>query len=41
VILDHAEDNLFRIDREMIEERHFARIESVLADCKEADGCSR
>jgi FlaA1/EpsC-like NDP-sugar epimerase len=37
VMLDHAEDNLFRIDREMIEERHFTRIESVLADCKEAD----
>ena len=36
-MLDHAEDNLFRIDREMIEERHFTRIESVLADCKEAD----
>ena len=37
VMLDHAEDNLFRIDREMIEERHFTRVESVLADCKEAD----
>ena len=37
VLLDHAEDNLFRIDREMIEERHFTRIESVLADCKEPD----
>jgi FlaA1/EpsC-like NDP-sugar epimerase len=37
VILDHAEDNLFQIDREMIEERHFPRIESVLADCKEAE----
>ena len=37
VILDHAEDNLFRIDREMIEERHFTRVESVLADCKEGD----
>jgi FlaA1/EpsC-like NDP-sugar epimerase len=37
VILDHAEDNLFQIDREMIEERHFTRIESVLADCKEGD----
>ena len=37
VILDHAEDNLFRIDREMVEERHFTRIESVLADCKEGD----
>ena len=37
VILDHAEDNLFRIDREMVEERHFTRVESVLADCKEPD----
>jgi FlaA1/EpsC-like NDP-sugar epimerase len=37
VMLDHAEDNLFRIDREMVEERHFTRVESVLADCKEAD----
>src|SRR5918994_5873745 len=35
VMLDHAEDNLFQIDREMIEERHFTRVESVLADCKE------
>ena len=37
VVLDHAEDNLFQIDREMIEERHFTRIESVLADCKEPE----
>jgi FlaA1/EpsC-like NDP-sugar epimerase len=37
VILDHAEDNLFRIDREMVEERHFTRVESVLADCKEGE----
>jgi FlaA1/EpsC-like NDP-sugar epimerase len=36
VMLDHAEDNLFQIDREMVEERHFASCESVLADCKEA-----
>ena len=35
VMLDHAEDNLFEIDREMVEERHFASCESVLADCKE------
>jgi FlaA1/EpsC-like NDP-sugar epimerase len=35
VMLDHAEDNLFQIDREMIEERHFTSAESVLADCKE------
>jgi FlaA1/EpsC-like NDP-sugar epimerase len=35
VMLDHAEDNLFQIDREMVEERHFSHVESVLADCKE------
>jgi FlaA1/EpsC-like NDP-sugar epimerase len=35
VMLDHAEDNLFEVDREMVEERHFASCESVLADCKE------
>ena len=37
VLLDHAEENLFRIDREMVEESHFTRVESVLADCREAD----
>ena len=37
VLLDHAEDNLFEIDREMVGEWHFTRVESVLADCKEAD----
>ena len=35
VMLDHAEDNLFEIEREMIEERHFSNVEAVLADCKE------
>jgi FlaA1/EpsC-like NDP-sugar epimerase len=35
VVLDHAEDNLFQIDRELVEERHFSNVESVLADCKE------
>jgi FlaA1/EpsC-like NDP-sugar epimerase len=35
VMLDHAEDNLFEIDREMVELRHFSNVESVLADCKE------
>jgi FlaA1/EpsC-like NDP-sugar epimerase len=35
VMLDHAEDNLFEIDREMVEERHCTNVESVLADCKE------
>ena len=37
VLLDHAEDNLFEIDREMTGEWHFTRVESVLADCKEGD----
>jgi FlaA1/EpsC-like NDP-sugar epimerase len=37
VLLDHAEDNLFEIDREMTERWHFQRVESVLADCKEGD----
>jgi FlaA1/EpsC-like NDP-sugar epimerase len=35
VMLDHAEDNLFQIDRELVEERHFTNVEAVLADCKE------
>jgi FlaA1/EpsC-like NDP-sugar epimerase len=35
VMLDHAEDNLFEIDREMVELRHFSHAEAVLADCKE------
>ncbi len=37
VMLDHAEDNLFDIDREMTAQWHFTRVESVLADCKEGD----
>ncbi len=37
VMLDHAEDNLFEIDREMTGQWHFTRVESVLADCKEGD----
>ena len=37
VLLDHAEDNLFEIDREMTGRWHFTRVESVLADCKEGD----
>jgi len=35
VLLDHAEDNLFDIERELIGERHFAACEPILADCKE------
>jgi FlaA1/EpsC-like NDP-sugar epimerase len=37
ILLDHAEDNLFEIDREMTAHWHFTRIESVLADCREGD----
>jgi len=37
VLLDQAEDNLFRIDLEMLEEWHFTRVEAVLADCREAE----
>ena len=37
MMLDHAEDNLFEIDREMTGRWHFNRVESVLADCKEGD----
>jgi len=37
VLLDHAEDNLSRIDREMVDEWHFTRVESVLADCREPE----
>jgi FlaA1/EpsC-like NDP-sugar epimerase len=37
VMLDHAEDNLFEIERELISERHFTGCESILADCKATD----
>lgn len=37
ILLDHAEDNLFQIDRELVSEWHFSRVESVLADCKEPE----
>jgi FlaA1/EpsC-like NDP-sugar epimerase len=37
VLLDHAEDNLFEIEREMLGEWHFSRVEAVLADCKEPE----
>ncbi|MGK2954381.1 MAG: polysaccharide biosynthesis protein [Solirubrobacterales bacterium] len=37
VMLDHAEDNLFQIEREMVAERHFNGVEAVLADCKETE----
>ncbi len=39
VLVDHAEDNLFEIQRELEEERHVpaSMIASVLADCKESE----
>jgi FlaA1/EpsC-like NDP-sugar epimerase len=39
VLLDHAEDNLFAIERELLEERHVAPgvLAAVLGDCKEEE----
>jgi FlaA1/EpsC-like NDP-sugar epimerase len=37
VLLDHAEDNLFEIQRELVEDRHALNTVAVLADCKEEE----
>lgn len=39
ILLDHAEDNLFEIQRELLEDRHVqpAALAAVLADCKEEE----
>jgi FlaA1/EpsC-like NDP-sugar epimerase len=37
ILLDHAESSLFEIDREMLDQWHFSRVEAVLADCREAE----
>jgi FlaA1/EpsC-like NDP-sugar epimerase len=37
VLLDHAEENLFRIDRELVDQWHFTRVEAVLTDCREPE----
>jgi FlaA1/EpsC-like NDP-sugar epimerase len=37
VLVDHAEDNLFEIVRELEEERHVRTATPVLADCKEEE----
>jgi FlaA1/EpsC-like NDP-sugar epimerase len=37
VLVDHAEDNLFEIRRELEEDRHFPGAVAVLADCKEEE----
>ena len=36
VLVENAENALFEIGRELEEERHFARMAAVLADCKDA-----
>jgi FlaA1/EpsC-like NDP-sugar epimerase len=37
ILLDHAEDNLFSIQRELVEDRHVQNTIAVLADCKEEE----
>jgi FlaA1/EpsC-like NDP-sugar epimerase len=37
VLLDHAEDNLFAVRRELVEDRHVLNTVAVLADCKEGE----
>jgi FlaA1/EpsC-like NDP-sugar epimerase len=37
VLVDHAEDNLFEIRRELEEDRHFRMAVPVLADCREEE----
>ena len=37
ILLDHAEDNLFEITRELEEERHVRTATAVLADCREEE----
>jgi FlaA1/EpsC-like NDP-sugar epimerase len=36
VLVDHAENNLFEIRRELEDDRHFGNTVAVLADCKDA-----
>src|SRR3954447_7677414 len=37
VLMDHAEDNLFEINRELVADRHALNTVAVLADCKEGE----
>jgi FlaA1/EpsC-like NDP-sugar epimerase len=37
VLVDHAEDNLFEISRELVSDRHVLNAVAVLADCKEEE----
>ena len=36
VLVDHGENNLFQIRRELADDRHFGHTAAVLADCKDA-----
>jgi FlaA1/EpsC-like NDP-sugar epimerase len=36
ILVDHAENNLFEIRRELADARHFRHVTAVLADCKDA-----
>ncbi len=37
ILLDNAEYNLFTIERELVEQRHFTKLKAVLADCRDED----
>ena len=37
VMIDHAEDNLFEIERELVDDRHALNTLAVLADCKDEE----
>ena len=37
VLLDHAEDNLFAIEQELVNDRHVLNAVAVIADCKEEE----
>jgi len=37
VLVDHAEDNLFAIHRELVEDRHARNVVPVVGDCKEEE----
>jgi FlaA1/EpsC-like NDP-sugar epimerase len=37
VLVDHAEDNLFEVERELVEDRHVLNTVAVLADCREEE----
>jgi FlaA1/EpsC-like NDP-sugar epimerase len=37
ILIDHAEDNLFEIERELVDDRHARNTVTVLADCKEEE----